>query len=302
MSILCLTSSLLTINLVSADSNFSNKQTIQQKIENMKADGLSQQDAEYYANFDDKVKQMEANKEEFKLDSNTPDLSDADVAKDVKKNRDNILQGDKAAIKQGLKSIARLHDKNTTAEMDSLMNQHQGQQEYVIQYPDGSKLSVKQHLAEKVKDGNVYPSGYTEATMFSRHDYTSNGTYNNGYNEWSFITGVNYSKIRITFSFTLTNYSNPGTVNMTYAMGAQSSYGVVGIANSNGGAISRAQNVQPSTPAEANTQVIFNVSGSFSASYLALSIGVTLGASWTQYVYERLYGDGMSWGVAATYL
>lgn len=117
----------------------------------------------------------------------------------------------------------------------------------------------------------------------------------------AFTSDVSYSKVYL--ADTVTVDTSKTLAKMIYANGQQASYGVVTIANSNGGVISRAQNdVSLLLPAESNNQVVFQVSGSFGGSFSALSISVTAGASWTQSVFDRQYGSGGYSYYAATYI
>lgn len=287
----------LTYNSFASNEGLSSEEkTDQQKIQDMVSDGLSYDDAKYYAQLDDMVINMEKNKQEFTLDKHTKELTDQDVASDLKGFRAKILKGDKAATKKGLESIVNLQ-KNVD-KMQKFIDKNKGQSQYEMQFPDGSKISVKNYSAQPVLDNKVYPQGYSEGIVYdSQGLYKNDGTYTYGYFEWRFETGTSYSKVRITYSLNMSN----AVATMTYAMGAQSSYGSVSIANTTGGTITRTSSSGSGTPAEVCNQVVFSVSSSFSATFKVLSIAVNAGANWTQYAYVRIYGSGNCYSVAAYY-
>lgn len=87
---------------------------------------------------------------------------------------------------------------------------------------------------------------------------------------------------------------------MTYAEGTQSSYGVILISNSNSGEISREKSTS-TKPAEANNQVVYQVSGSIGFTMNNVSVSISAGANWTNTVYFRVTKDGEWSAVAVVY-
>ena len=263
--------------------------------------GLNKEDATYYAKLDNMLKEMKQNNEKIDLDSSDiKDLSDNDVTKDVKSFREKVLSKDKAALKKAVKSLTYIKG---TDETRKLMEKYRNMESYEIQYPDGSSVKVSGKLQKKDDNNNlVTPSAaYSEAYMRT--------TYANGNGNWSdtetwqFKSAAGIANSSIYAEFNITNYANPGTVTMTYARGGQSYLGVVQISNSNGGTITRLHNDQSTQkPAEACNQVVFYVTGSFSAGAYGLSLSVSAGAGWTQYTYVRVYGNGVIGGYVGTYV
>lgn len=265
--------------------------TTEEKIKNLIDDGLSKEDAEYYAHVDDMVKSMEEKNIKVILDDSIPDMSDEEIAKDKKGFRKRILNGDKVALKKALKSTtARVRG---ISDLKKLIEKNRGQTKYVIEYPDGSKCGVNLNPGIRSNDKLVRPNEYCF------WEYTqSTGYWYGGWAEWWYEDYTSRSKIIITVDY-FVDTGVSGSI-VSYAMGGQSSYGTISIANSNGGVISR-QNGNYYVPAEACNQVVFTTSGAFGCDFGPLAVSVTAGGSWTQYVYYRVFGSGILNGVADSY-
>lgn len=264
-------------------------ETTKEKINNMVSDGLSVEDATYYATLDDVVKKYEKEGTKISLDNSIPNITDEEVSKNIRSFRNRVINGDKAAIKKALTSPVYARG---TAEMNNIMKQNSDQKEYIIKYPDGSTIKVKTYLGDYVNN-KVNPNEYVYGTYFVRTGY-----YTGAYAEWQFTSGVSFSTSRIICDYNVNTSAN--TANVTYAHGVQNSYGVVGISNSNSGVIS-SPTYTSLRPAEANNSVIFNVSNSFAATFGILSVSVTTGNHWTQDVYYRVYGGGVVKHVADSF-
>lgn len=257
----------------------------EQKIESMMADGLSNTDATYYASLDSMMRDMEKNNQKFDYGSNTASLSDKDVLQNQADFRKRVLDKDPAAMKKALSMSTSI---TGAGDIDDLRAKYQNMQKYEIIYSDGSKISVDCKVEPK-ENTNVLNSSGLQSENFASGMMDQGYTTYTGYAEYTMTSLANYSKNRIDVNF---NYAFTGTT-MTYAVGNQSSYGVVLIANSNNGVISRASGTG-STPAEANNAVIFQVSGSVGGSYnfasgFGLSASVNAGKCWTQTTFFRAY-------------
>lgn len=270
----------LTCNSLAASSLY--RENI---ISELLADGLSQADAEYYADVDCMFREMEAAGEVLDLDLVTCDITDEEVLANQAAFRNRVLSKDPAAIKKALLMDANISGQN---DIESLVQQHEGLKKYTIIYADGSSISCN-------ADNSVTPYGLTSDTFAS--GWLDNYADYSHAIEYKLVSGASYSKNRLDVKYT---YSSTGST-MTYAVGTQSSYGVVLLANSTGGGITRAE-ATSSNPAEARNSVIYQVSGSISlTSPTGLSIAFNAGATWTQDIYYRVYKSGYWCADAATY-
>lgn len=265
-------------------------------VSELMADGLSKKDAEYYAALDTMIRQMERTGEVLQL-GDAVEAMDVDTALENQALfRARVLEKDPAAVKCALTMTSSLLGQQ---EMQALTATYQDQNEYTIVYPDGSKITYSSGTNEIKNPESLYASG-TSSETFGSGTITQYTNYT-GYGEYKMTSGVNYSKNRVDVEYT---YASTG-VTMTYAEGSQSSYGVVLISNSNSGEISREKSTS-TKPAEANNQVIYQISGSVGGSVTLVgyevSVSISGGANWTQTVYFRVKKNGDWSAVASTYV
>ncbi len=282
------------------------QQSISKKVQELLKTGLSSEDAQYYAEVDQMVKDMEANGEQYILEDNTPDLSDEDVVKNIKNFREKVLKKDKVALKKALKSTLLLTSKKYQNYITKLMEQNAGRPEYQIQLPDGSTISVKVG-SEPIQnqDNMVHPSAvYKESYAAELPVIQTNGYYYR-YVEWKYGGSLSYvyNKVRAGFSITLDKVPNDrtGKVIIDYVQGAQASAGVLEV-GSYSASITRAQNNQQyQLVAEAQNSVLVKASGSFSASCGILSVSINTSQSFTTYTILRIGGGGHQYAYYAQY-
>ncbi len=265
-------------------------------VSELMADGVSRRDAEYYANLDEMIRRMEASGEIIDVD-NVKALDRETMFINQSEFRRQVLNGNKAALKTALQSAESLA--TGYADIKEFMKKHDNQSKYVIVYPDGSQIAYDSNTKAIKSSDVLYASGhnYEKFGGGTISEYTSY----TGYAEYTLSSAANYSKNRVEVKY---NYSSSGA-KVTYVEGVQSSYGIVTIANSNGGEISRTQSSY-NNPAEANNQVIYQITGSIGAGFtfgsgLGLSVSITGGTSWTQTVYFRIYSNGAWEAVADTF-
>lgn len=260
-------------------------------VSELMQDGLSRNDAEYYAALDTMIRSMEQSGEILQLDD-TIDALDPQIAlANQTAFRDRVLQKDPSALKCALSMTLSL---SAQEEMQNLATTYQGQDEYTIIYPDGSKIHYGAASTE-LKDPNTLYASQTITDTFKTGTNTSYTNYN-AYAEYKITSAVNYSKTRVDCEY---KYASTG-VTMTYAEGTQSSYGVILISNSNSGEISREKSTS-TKPAEANNQVVYQVSGSIGFTMNNVSVSISAGANWTNTVYFRVTKDGEWSAVAVVY-
>lgn len=286
---------------------------IEDEVKNLVTAGMIREDAEYYYRLNNLVKRLEEEKIQVLIKDNIEDISDKEFLLNKAYYRERILQGDKRAIKKALKSLDNLINGGEYAER--VINTFSDKAAVEILYPDGAKISYvtrsKQFNKKSIKKSDFegkeseveealksqwysqggsaiykpYSLAYEEVIMEEGFAYGSEGSgWREG--EWAFESGLAFSKVYLYTEFQL---GSDGVSKINYVRGGQSSYGIINIANSTGGVISRPYSQDEGLPAEGRNEVIFTVSGSFGASFLILSLAAEPGMNWTQYIIFRLY-------------
>lgn len=254
-------------------------------------EGLDKEDAEFYIRLDEIVERLEQCDLEVILDNSIEDITDKDFRNNKEYYRNQILKGDKVALKKAFKSLKNIFSGEEYTE--KVINTFANKSAYEIIYPDGSKITYNTKNSQRenlnreknIKKPVMSNQGYEEILMEEGVSYVY-GKVEAKEAEWCFESELSYSKIHLYTEFLL---GTDKISKINYARGGQSSYGVVNIANSTGATISRTYSEGKEIPAEARNEVIFTVTGSFGASFLILSIGANPGYNWTQYIIFRLY-------------
>lgn len=254
-------------------------------------EGLCKEDAEFYIRLDEIVERLEQCDLEVILDNSIEDITDKDFRNNNEYYRNQILKGDKVALKKAFKSLKNIFSEEEYTE--KVINTFANKSAYEIIYPDGSKITYNTKNSQRenlnreknIKKPVMDNKGYEEILMEEGVSYAY-GKVEAKEAEWCFESELSYSKIHLYTEFLL---GTDKISKINYARGGQSSYGVVNIANSTGATISRTYSEGKEIPAEARNEVIFTVTGSFGASFLILSIGANPGYNWTQYIIFRLY-------------
>lgn len=254
-------------------------------------EGLCKEDAEFYIRLDEIVERLERCDLEVILDNSIEDITDKDFRNNKEYYRNQILKGDKVALKKAFKSLKNIFSGEEYTE--KVINTFANKSAYEIIYPDGSKITYNTKNSQRenlnreknIKKPVMSNQGYEEILMEEGVSYAYGKTEAKEA-EWSFESELSYSKVHLYTEFLL---GTDKISKINYARGGQSSYGVVNIANSTGATISRTYSEGKEIPAEARNEVIFTVTGSFGASFLILSIGANPGYNWTQYIIFRLY-------------
>ncbi len=286
---------------------------IDRQVKELTSAGMTIEDAEYYVRLNNLVESLENENIEVLIDEDVEDISDHEFSINKAYYREKILDGDKRALKKAIKSLDTLINGSEYAER--VISTFSDKAAFEIIYPDGSKISYDTRIKEssyraekerilqkqnkdkvenlsEVLDNNkkkdVYNTvnlGYEETVMDEGITYAyENLGWREG--EWAFESGLSFSKVYLYTEFQL---GSNGESTIKYARGGQSSYGIINIANSTGGVISRTSSGGGNIPAEARNEVVFTVSGSFGATFLILSLSVEPGMNWTQYIIFRLY-------------
>lgn len=285
---LCLCTSIFA-NTANA-SPIDNQSSSVNKAQQLVSCGLSQSDAEYYVEVENMFKEQKSNGEKIVIDDSIPDISDEYVASHQLEIRERILAKDKAAIKQSIKSFAKMMKNGK--EMNKMMEKYRHLDKYVIKYPDGSFISVSSKIAPKAKDdGVVKPSQYYEQYKWTKTFATGNhsGTTSTTYGS----TGA-WANVGLYSEFNINTASKSSK--MTYVRGSQNASGLLAI-QAAGASISRPTNDNSTgKPAEGRNDAIIGVSGAVSLTIGNVTFSLNSGRQWTAYEYVRVYGDGVIGG------
>ncbi|KEO81683.1 hypothetical protein [Tumebacillus flagellatus] len=281
-------------------------------VNDLLQDGLSLDDAKYYAELDGLVKQL-SNDNKVVSFNGVEEVSDDYARTHPQEMRKRVLKLDPAALKKAAKSNVNLMEHGQTdiqKQIESDRKKNSIKQSYEVKYPDGSKVTMK-FGTEKAVDSstdkvetNTHVIGpwNSSSFMFMDPGVTASGNYNT-WCEWSFSSGVNYSKLKdiLNWNYNKTSSVSTDTTRAVSDTGSSASYGVVQIDNeslSNIGSYN-AQGVWQYI--QGYTDVRFKVTASFSASYMGLGVSGNAGAQWHQYAINEVDGSGTPEHYAATY-
>jgi hypothetical protein len=278
-------------------------------IEELTGNGLSVEDASFYAKMDILTAQMEKRGIVFEGD-NVTEYDELYVKANKEKVRKEALDQDLKAIKSLLKinqaAFAGAKDIERAQKTNKGFKQEMN---YEIKYPDGSSVSFYSKDAPSQPADDTVKTNVNDTELLGPWDessvwYGSNFTADPAMNytstrEWSYNYGVSYAKIKDILGW---HHANGSTVIQYISdTGATSYAGVVSIdleylSNHQSGNNGVGQYVL-----QGYTDARFKVSGSFTASFgQYLSISVDAGAGWHQYcIAEILLFDGAQNAVGA---
>ncbi len=296
--------------------------------------GLSYDDAVYHAKVDKLVKGLEENNIAVKIDPNTEDISDDYVRLNKKQFQNDFLALKDGAVKKSLISINNLMTTGVD-ELNKFMKKQKNDSydsKYTLEYPDGSSLTVTSGAtaSPSVTDDRIQANQTCSGTQMTPNvtgpwnstscisyesslvydlnggSWPNNTTWNgDAWTEWSFSSPGSYSKLKDLFGWSWKGtvsggYLTYGDASIRYDSGTASSYGVVLInteylsnSNTNGDGTNKW--------VQGYTDVLFEVTGSFSASYGILSVSVNTGGQWHQYAIDEVNGWSDVHHYAATY-
>ncbi|EGW41090.1 hypothetical protein [Desulfosporosinus sp. OT] len=222
------------------DTNSSSQKTKEQLVQEMLNDGLSIDDANYYA---DVSKMFDKWKDEGKvldLANVKEDLSDEYVNSNPKDFRARILSGDMVAIKKAFFSQA---EKNGQKDIQEYLKKNPNVSSVKIAYPDSSYIVAVGHTTKAVnkEDKGIQTNSWMPGPWNRDYDggydasvFNEPGSYATYFEEQTF-SGTNYLKVKCLIDWTLTGYDiNTWRARITNASGAASSVGLADIVFRNG--------------------------------------------------------------------
>lgn len=252
---------------------------------------------------------MERNNEKIDLLGVEP-ISAQEIASNPSEFKKRILSFDPAALKAGFSSPSFKNGFNDAAKF---MKDNPGKSKYVIQYPDGSSVTVAFNRGQPEGKREVLPTEYNEDLYWrvSNCNGGGPGTCTNASTEWTFSSPVGWAKASVfNLDYTVAYNSSIWTMSVgNFDVGA-ASYGSVVYSTPNKNSIPSAT-YNPSYDnyetkyAQAqgyfNATVTGSLGGSANFALGSLSTSINYGSSWTQYVNYRVWAQQEVGAVAAHY-
>ena len=268
------------------------------KVETLVKEGLSEENAEYYATLEDKCLNLEENKQIIDISDATL-ISDDTVASDPRGFKNKLLKLDHSALATSIYSMKRNLSDNSN-NIENLKKQNPAQSNYCIQFPDGSSISATLEVdsnktsSDNNYNSNVVPQGYSEEVF--DQTYVSQGTHT--YPEWSVKFTGTASWVRtavINANFTV--LSNKSTMN-SFTVGAAAS-GIIHVDANYPYTIKNGYNT--TSYAQAQSSCLFSTNAAFTGSCGFLSFSINTGVQCTIYADLRVFGNSLRQTVAAYY-
>lgn len=269
-------------------------------------DGLTQDDADYYAKMDILVNQIELHnidvesclKDEKKLPDDYIRLNPDDV-------RSRALNLEPSALKTVLSQNDALDEGKKVAQnaMNAMEQESNQCFDITVDFGDGSKIiATSDTVKDKAEDtelvtntDDTHVKGPWNSSHFYDYDltYKTNGNYTTK-SSWKYISGNSIAKVEDVYKWSY-KVAKDGKKSATYISdsGASSYAGVVTVDSEN---ISNHQNKLADEDGEyiqGYTDVVFSVSGSFAGTFEGvLSISVNAGAGWHEYCITEVANYG----------
>jgi hypothetical protein len=281
--------------------------TLEEIINELVNDGITLEDATFYAKIEILAVQLTKQGIELNL-KNVKEYSDLYVKANKKEIREKALQLDKAALKALIKrNAAMIFGKKDIEKVQKINKLGKKRKNYEVKYPDGTVFNfymsdVKDNENSDIVDTNTQLSGpWDEDDTF----YASNFTDEDGGNwtstrVWDYNAGVSVAKVKDILKW---SYGGIGdtTIDFTSDTGASSYGGVVKIdieylSNNQSGNNAYGEHVL-----QGYTDVRFTVDGSFQSTFGALTIAVDVGAGWHQYCITEIVLFSSSTGSIGAY-
>ena len=282
--------------------------THDQLVQELLNDGLTQEDAEYYADIDILANQIELQNINIEDDlKGVQKLSDQYVRTNPDELRQNALKKDPSALKTILsqnEAIISGPNDSRQAVAQAVKTEKKDDKGYkvTVQYPDGSKYILSSNTVKtEDESSSVTPNTFVvgpwnSSDWFNYDAKWTAGSYSTT-TEWQYQSGTSIAKVKDLFSWTYTTSPSEKTtyVNDT---GASSYAGVVSIDleylsnHTNTTATGQSQYIQ------GYTDVRFKVSQNFSASFQGyITISCDSGSGWHEYAVTEVSGvaDIYSW-------
>lgn len=280
-----------------------------QLVQELLNDGLSVKDADYYADLDILVNQIELQNISIDTDlKNAQKLSDQYARINPDELREQALAMDPSALKTILaQNDAMSFGKKDAQQVIQTLKKNNNGYNITIEYPDGSKFIQSSNTVEKQPESsavktNTYVSGpWNSSSKFSSNYSiaTPNRYVTTAY--WQYTSGNSYAKVEDVFTW---DFANSPTYKVTYVSdtGASSYSGVVTIGTEYLSNHVGTSSSDPNIYIQGYTDVRFQVSGSFSASFAGMGISVSGGAGWHEYCVTEVDGIADVYNWAAQFI
>lgn len=276
------------------------------KIQELKNDGLSEEQAIHILKVDRIIKHMEKTGQKLEIIDGKVQIVDPNNLENGISDEDKVFiihTFEKQIQKQRATKQSIISKEKVKYNIQRAMEENPNRREYRIDYGQDTwvKVKVSTEKIEKISDDKVRTYGYSEQQV-DRTDVGTLGKYTTSY-ELAEFDGVYYSKNWIEQTCTFSNSWKHAHIDS--ARNGQSAYGAITIANS-GKYINVADadyNVDPKQRCDVESQVVFTVSGSVGYTFVGVfSFSVNVGASWTQYAILRTATSGVILKYAGLYI
>ena len=274
--------------------------THDQLVKELLNDGLSQEDAEYYADVDILTNQIELQNINIEDDlKDVQKLSDQYARTNPDELRQKALNKDPSALKTLLSQNEAIFSgsKDTQQVVEQAVKKEKKDNKgykVTVEYPDGSKYillanTVKIEESSSVKPNTFVSGPWNSSDWFDYDAIWTPGSYTTT-TTWQYQSGTSIAKVSDQFKWT---YATSPSQKTTYVSdtGSSSYAGTVTIGteylsnHANTTATSQSQFIQ------GYTDVRFQVSQSFSANFQGIiSISTSSGSGWHEYAVSEVSG------------
>lgn len=269
--------------------------------------GLTQDEAEYYAKMDIFANQVDCQKINIKSDI----VNAKEVTQKEKRLHPDVVQEkavddlDPSALKTELSANDAVISGHKDAEaLVSTLSDNEGSYTISCEYPDGSKCVMSGNISEvqpesaDVTTNTHIPGPWTSEYQFGERDHGTSGTYCSR-NYWEYKNNGSYVHVEDLYTF---NY-NTNPLKSTYVNddGAATGVGVISVSNQS------VANHYGSSVSDLNTWIqgytscTCTVSSAFQATFGSLSVGLSSSGSWNEYAVTEVNCTGRCLWYAAQF-
>ncbi|WP_315794313.1 hypothetical protein [Paenibacillus sp. BIC5C1] len=285
-----------------------NNKSKSQLMDEMIANGLTIEEANYYSDFDILIASMERRGEKIDLNEISSYPSDY-VALNELDVKEKALNNDKRAIKSLLeRSSSLVRGSGDMEELNRRDSINKGDK-ITIKYPDGSSVTKEAKTILESSDdeytldtaiGGPWNSSRGEDDMFKQENLSSSGTYSS-YTDVTFKSATHYAAVNDTFRFKILNNGTTDkskwSVEYISDQGSSGGSGIVTAeespSNHNGEKATGSNGfIQGFTDVKFTLSSTVTGSISFFHDIAGISFSVTAGTWWHEYAITEVSGSG----------
>ena len=260
--------------------------------------GLTQDEADYYAKMDILTNQIEQQEIDIQAELETVDKIPAEYARiNPEEVKNRALNMDLSALKTILEqNDALFYGMQDSKDAIESLDSNSGDYSITIEYPDGSTFSASADVSKEepelsnLETNTVQPGPWTTSSTFSFIGTCMSETSNYNCNSyWTLTSGSSYARVTDYYRW---YFNYPGQY-VSYNSDTGSSYNV-GVVQMDYEVLSNhAIEYSDSSVIQGYTDVRFEVSSNFSASFAGIGVDVTAGGGWHSYCVTEVFHNGM---------